>query len=63
LREQLSKNNYSQHSYTQQAQAASLALTCSTMLPKAALSCTARSANILRSISMEAFFSPLANWL
>ena len=44
-------------------QAASLALTCSTMLPKAALSWTAKSANTLRSMAMAAFFRPLANWL
>jgi len=44
-------------------QAANLALTCSTMWPKATMSCTAKSASILRSISMWAFFRPLANWL
>jgi hypothetical protein len=44
-------------------QAASLALTCSTMPAKAALSCTAMSASTLRSISMPALRMPLANWL
>ena len=46
-----------------QNQAASLALTCSTMPAKAALSCTAMSASILRSISIPALRMPLANWL
>ena len=44
-------------------QAANLALTCSTMLLNAAWSWTAKSASILRSISIAAFFRPLANWL
>ncbi len=47
-----------------QDQAASLALTCSTMPAKAALSCTAISASILRSISMPALRDAVAaNWL
>ncbi len=46
-----------------QVQAASLALTWATMAPKAALSWMARSERTLRSISMPAFFRPLANWL
>ena len=44
-------------------QAASLAFTCSTMPAKAAMSCTAISLKTLRSISICAFLSPLANWL
>jgi hypothetical protein len=59
----LCASSYQNDSRSPGTQAASLALTCSTMLPKAALSCTARSASILRSISMAAFFRPLANWL
>ena len=40
-----------------------LALACSTMPLKAALSKTARSASTLRSMSIAAFFRPAMNWL
>ena len=42
---------------------ASLALACSTIPAKAALSCTAISASTLRSRAMPALFMPLMNWL
>ena len=39
------------------------ALACSAIFVKAALSCTARSASTLRSISISAFFNPFMNTL
>jgi hypothetical protein len=51
------------HQNCAENQAVSLALTWSTMAPKAALSLMAISERTLRSISIPAFFSPLANWL